>query len=78
MTPIPGGKTKVTHPNVNATNTDALPGIKRTNPESRGFDLSGDATNCIGGSIHPTRAESPNSKGHSRNQGNNSYPGMKG
>lgn len=33
-----------------------------------GKDISGNATNQIGGFIHKTKAESPNAKSHSRNQ----------
>lgn len=71
MKTIPGGNTKVTHPNEKANGAQhAIHGGKGP-PRimTTGMDLSGDATNCIGGDIHPTRAESPTAKPASRTQG---------
>jgi hypothetical protein len=70
MKTIPGGKTKVTYPNAKAN--EAMHEIHggKGGPKSptHGVDLSGDATNCIYKGIHPTNAESPNAKAHSKNQ----------
>ncbi len=67
MKAIAGGKTRVSHMNTES-HSAGLPGIKGPKDTSHGADLSGDATNCIGGYIHPTKAESQTSKSHSRNQ----------
>jgi hypothetical protein len=70
MKAIPGGVDKVTHPNAKANKVmhKRLGSSAAPKDTSHGMDLSGDATNCVYKSIHPTKAESPNSKPHSRNQ----------
>lgn len=68
MKAIKGGVDKVTHPNVMATNTDKLPGVKGPSDTDEGMDLSGDATNCIGRNYDLGKAESPSARPHSFNQ----------
>lgn len=70
MRAIPGGVDKVTHPNakVNKTMHKVHGGSGAPRNMAAGFDLSGDATNCIDKNPHLSRAESPNSRRHSFNQ----------